>query len=57
MLGQLPTSLDVCGTAYKIRTDYRNILQIFSAYNDSNLSDSEKVYVRPAFAPTLQNSL
>lgn len=45
MLGQLPTSLDVCGTAYRIRTDYRNILQIFSAYNDSNLSDSEKVYV------------
>lgn len=29
----------------QIRTDYRNILQIFSAYNDSNLSDSEKVYV------------
>ena len=45
MLGQLPTSLDVCGTVYRIRTDYRNILQIFSAYNDSSLSDSEKVYV------------
>ena len=45
MLGQLPTSLDVCGAVYRIRTDYRNILQIFSAYNDSSLSDSEKVYV------------
>jgi hypothetical protein len=45
MLGQLPTSLDVGGVDYAIRTDYRNILRIFSAFNDPELSDSEKVYV------------
>lgn len=45
MLGQLPTSLDVCGKQYAIRTDYRNILCIFSAYNDPDLSDTEKVYI------------
>ena len=45
MLGQLPTSLNVCGVDYAIRTDYRNILRIFSAYNDSELSNQEKAYV------------
>lgn len=45
MLGQLPQSLDVCGKDYAIRADYRNILRIFSAFNDPDLSDSEKVYV------------
>lgn len=33
MIG-LPTSLDVNGTAYNIRTDYRVILDIISAFND-----------------------
>lgn len=45
MLGLLPTTLDIQGEPYKIRSDYRNILEIFEAYNDPELSDSEKVYV------------
>lgn len=45
MLGRLPQTLDICGREYKIRSDYRNILQIFTAYNDPELSDQEKVFV------------
>ena len=45
MLGQLPTTLNVHGQSYKIRTDYRNILRIFEAFADDNLSENEKLYV------------
>lgn len=45
MLGQLPTTLEVCGVDYRIQTDYRNILQIISALNDDELQDNEKVYI------------
>lgn len=45
MLGQLPTTLEVCGVEYRIQTDYRNVLQIISAFNDDELQDNEKVYI------------
>ena len=45
MLGQLPTTLNVNGISYKIRTDYRNILRIFEAFADNELSDSEKLII------------
>lgn len=45
MIGTLPTSLDVRGTSYKIRPDYRNILVIFSAFADDELTDDDKLYV------------
>lgn len=45
MLGMLPTRLDVNGISYNIRSDYRDILRIFSAFNASELSDREKAYV------------
>ena len=45
MLGQLPKTLNVCGVDYRIRTDFRNILQIISAFNDSELQDKEKAYI------------
>lgn len=45
MLGLLPQTLNVGGTEYKIRSDYRSVLQIISAYNDSTLKDTEKAYV------------
>lgn len=45
MIGQLPQTLNVCGKDYAIRSDYRNILRIVSAYNDKTLSDREKIYV------------
>ena len=41
MIG-LPTSLNVAGEEYPIRTDYRVILTIFAAFNDPNLNDREK---------------
>lgn len=45
MLGQLPTTLNVCGTDYKIRSDFRNILQIFLAFDDAELTDQDKVII------------
>lgn len=45
MLGQLPTTLKVNGKDYEIKTDYRNILRIFTAYSADDLTDQEKVYI------------
>lgn len=45
MLGQLPQTLEINGVAYKINTDYRNILRIFAAFDAEELSDNEKLYV------------
>ena len=45
MLGQLPTTLNVQGQCYKIRSDYRNILRIFEAFADDDYSDQEKLLI------------
>lgn len=45
MLGLLPKTLNVGGTEYKIRSDYRDIFRIISAFNDPELTDQEKAYV------------
>lgn len=45
MIGKLPHSLDVNGKLYRIRTNFRDILKIISAFNDRELEDNEKVYV------------
>lgn len=45
MLGRLPQALKIKDRDYPINTDFRNILTIISAYNDKELSDSEKVYI------------
>lgn len=45
MLGQLPRALEINGAEYEIDSDYRNILQIFAAFNDPDLTDQEKVYI------------
>lgn len=45
MLGQLPIALEINGVQYDIDSDYRNILQIFTAFNANDLTDQEKVYV------------
>ena len=45
MIGSLPMSLNVGGKEYAIRADYREILNIFEAFNDSKLTDEEKAYV------------
>lgn len=45
MIGELPKSLQVNGHKYDIRTDYRDVLNIFQAINDPEMKDSEKTYV------------
>ena len=45
MLGQLPTTLEISGKKYEIRTDFRNVLSIISAFNDDELQDNEKIYI------------
>lgn len=45
MIGALPKSLEVGGREWEIRSDYRNILCIFEAMEDVDLSDSEKLYI------------
>lgn len=42
MIGALPEVLTVGGVEYLIRTDYRNILDIFVAFQNPDLSDDEK---------------
>ena len=45
MLGQLPTSLKIKGKDFAIRSDYRNIIRIFAAYNAEKLQDADKIYI------------
>ena len=42
MIGQLPTAVEIDGCSYKIRTDYRDVLTIFTAFSDEELTDQEK---------------
>ena len=45
MIGQLPQTLNVCNKTYDIRSDYRNILRIITAFNDESLPDEQKAYI------------
>lgn len=45
MLFDLPKSLEVGGTSWDIRTDYRDILTILQAIDDQDLESREKIYV------------
>lgn len=38
----MPTSVEVCGTEYEIRSDYRAVLDICTALTDPELSDRDK---------------
>lgn len=42
MIGSLPESFTIDGLDYPIRTDYRNILQVFEAFSDPELTQEEK---------------
>lgn len=42
MIGILPKTLTVGGVDYTIRTDYRNVLQVFEAFQDPELTQEEK---------------
>ena len=51
----LPVSVDVGGTKYAVRTDYRVILDILSAVADPELTGQEKSYVAlVAFYPDFE---
>lgn len=42
MIGALSETLTVGGEEYPIRTDYRNVLQVFEAFQDPELTQEEK---------------
>lgn len=42
MIGNLPKTLLINNVEYKIRSDYRNILSVFEAFNDPELTVEEK---------------
>ena len=42
MIGGLPEALQVGGAKYPIRADYRNVLQVFEAFQDPDLQSDEK---------------
>lgn len=44
MMYDLPEKLDVCGTEYKIRSDYRAVLDICIALSDPDLNDEDKAF-------------
>lgn len=45
MVGDLPRTISVNGVNYEIRTDFRDVIKIITAFNDPELEDEEKVYV------------
>lgn len=45
MIGRLPVTLEIEGKDYKIRTDYRIVLTIFEAFNDVELTETDKMRI------------
>lgn len=45
MIGELPRTVEVNGTRYAIRSDFRDVLKIILAFNDPDLKDEEKIYI------------
>lgn len=45
MIGYLPEALEVGGRLIPINADFRNILTIFEAFNDPELTNEEKSYI------------
>lgn len=45
MIGVLPEALKVGGRAIPINADFRNVLTIFEAFNDPELTNEEKLYI------------
>lgn len=45
MMYDLPRSLKVCETTYEIRSDYRAVLDICTAFSDFDLTNQEKALV------------
>lgn len=52
----LPTSIEISGALYEIRSDYRAILDICMALSDHELDDRDRAYVAlDIFYPELEN--
>ena len=52
----LPKSLEVCGTEYKIRSDFREILDILEILNDTELKEQERgFFTLLFFYPDFEN--
>lgn len=49
MIYDLPKTLEVNGTEYEIRSDFREILDIIEILNDEELKDSERAFVTLLF--------
>lgn len=45
MIYDLPTSVEIAGEQFKIRSDYRCILDIICALNDPELTKQDKIYI------------
>lgn len=45
MIGSLPKSLNINGTEYAIRSDFRDVLKIVCAFSDPELENEEKIYI------------
>lgn len=45
MIGALPTTLEISGKQYAIRSDFRVVLSIFEAFEDPEFSEREKIIV------------
>lgn len=45
MIGRLPQELEVGGRLLPIRTDFRDVLNLFPMFDDTKLTDAEKAYV------------
>jgi hypothetical protein len=45
MIGQLPNALEVGGKLLPIRTDFRDVLNLFPMFDDPELTELEKSYV------------
>lgn len=45
MIGHLPKALNVCGIEYPIRSDYRDVLRIYEAFEDKELTEHEQAFI------------
>ena len=51
----LPTSLEVCGTEYRIRSDYRAVLDVCAALTDIEMNERERlIAVLVIFYPDIE---
>ena len=45
MIGILPKTLNVGGIDYEIRSDYRDVLRIYAAFEDKELTEHEQAFI------------